>query len=656
MHQFQAKQNTAGSTDITEKRVSTCASGPTFKQLYHCKLSDDFTPTPGVGSEIEDESSSYAGDQSLHYYNFCSSFRQVLARKYSHLDELHLFGDTKGNESSEAMGNDIRGGMVVTDFQTDLKECTQLEEYKQFFKQKFSQYEGVTELQEHFEQWYNDSADMLVTPDQLYQEIINQVVLFCYYLIDTRLHAVESFEQYEQDIYRDICSYTKFANMSSSHLSSQLAEIARRFEGRVNNFDASEQNENSSESQEENSESHFLLILIKNLIGIHQRCGTGTTQEAQEMRESILEVEIELYDEIVEVLSITSKATDQVKQYFSSRSGINHFAYFHHHLSRMSRLLSIVVNPYNVLCEPKDTHSIYTVSMSVGSVSGALSAFSEWLDTSDGEYSLKKGDVLRLCSDNVLYLDSDIRHEHLVFQGVNIALISPRIECKKQGKVCINTDGKPLDIVDQVEAAASGRAGTEDEKDGRPGKDGENGCYGNAGGHILIVSSNLCWDDFDLSAKGSRGQDGQNGGDGGDGWSPPGGGNGKDGDEPVFEQGRLRTHDSVMISYGTFGKNGGQGGDAGMGGAAGKAGVSGKIECIDLENEMNCKTSQEEVEDSTPGEPGIPGKAGKLGLHGLDWGKYASALWFGRKISTFVFNLSRPDYSIDSVRGDWNIL
>ncbi len=68
--------------------------------------------------------------------------------------------------------------------------------------------------------------------------------------------------------------------------------------------------------------------------------------------------------------------------------------------------------------------------------------------------------------------------------------------------VSINTNGKNIKYRDLLKAT-SGDDGTETAKDGKAGDDGENGRYGNAGGHILLVASNICHKHFCMSTNGS---------------------------------------------------------------------------------------------------------------------------------------------------------
>ncbi len=145
------------------------------------------------------------------------------------------------------------------------------------------------------------------------------------------------------------------------------------------------------------------------------------------------------------------------------------------------------------------------------------------------------------------------------------------------------------------------------------------------------------------------GEDGQSGGDGGAGWSSTV--EGKDGTDPKFEEGWLKNNSSVVISFGTRGNDSGRGGHAGMGGASGKSGVSGKIEILDLNNELNCPTSQEQAEDGKPGQPGNPGKGGKHTTHGTDRGKYGTTLKFFSKIRTMATH-TRPQKTITNAEGE----
>ena len=642
LHRLQVELESANINTFSVPQVPYQQVTHTFKQLFHFKLPKGFVARPIT--ETKDDLTLHANDQNLYFDDFCSYFNGLLNAKYGHLDEADLFGDNE------------KPGVIVADFETSLETCTQLEHYQEFFAKQFHQHEGVINLQKQFKQWY-EVFIIACKPEQIQQEILNLIITFCYFLIDTRVQAVEMFEQYERGFHSELCLYSNFESVINLELSSKLNKIAKHFEEKVqhlkatvtDNFDSQKK---STTNVERTTEDHALLEIINTLNEVHQKCPVDTTPKAQQMRGEILKVEIKLYMEVLKVLDINQKAGEQVKQCLNSST--NHYAYLHEHLDNLCELLRMIINPYKVSHELKDGHSVYTVGMAVGSISGALSAFSEWLesDSNNGKLSLREGDKLRLCSDSVLYLDSDMRYDYLTFQGVSVALMSPKMSLEKKGKIVINSDGKELANVHQDKDATSGRDGIQDKKDGEPGKDGENGYYGNAGGHILLVGSNLCWDDFDLSAKGSRGQDGQNGGNGGDGWTPPKDLDGQDAEDPQFEPGRLRNQDSVVLWYGTFGHSGGRGGDAGMGGAAGKSGISGKIEIIDLEDETYyCKSLHQKIENGQPGEPGKAGRGGKHARHGRDWGKYASALKFGGRFVTF-FTTTRPDDSIQSVKGE----
>ena len=643
LHRFQVELESANINTFSLPQVPHQQVTNTFKQLFHFKLPKGFVARPTPETKDEDELTLHANDQNLYFDDFCSCFNELLNAKYGHLDEVDLFDENE------------KPGMIVADFETSLETCTQLEHYQEFFVKQFCQHEGAINLQKQFEQWYKEFI-IACKPEQIQQEILNLVIMFSYFLIDTRMQAVEMFEQYERGFYSELCSYSNFGSVNNLELSSKLNKIAKHFEEKVQHLkatvtDSCDSQEKSTTNVGRSTEDHALLEIINTLNEVHQKCSVDTTPKAQQMRAEILKVEIKLYLEVLKALDINQKAGEQVKQCLNSST--NHYAYLHEHLDNLCELLRMIINPYKVSHELKDGHSVYTVAMAVGSISGALSAFCQWLesDSNNGKLSLEERDKLRLCSDSVLYLDSDMRYDYLTFQGVSVALMAPKMSLEREGKIVINTDGKELVNVHQDEDATSGRDGTMDEKDGEPGIDGENGHYGNAGGHILLVSSNLCWDNFDLSAKGSRGQDGQNGGNGGNGWTPSKELEGRDAEDPQFEPGRLRNQDSVVLWYGTFGHSGGQGGDAGMGGAAGKSGISGKIEIIDLEDETHCKSFQEKIKIGQPGEPGRAGRGGKHARHGRDWGKYASTLKFGGRFVTF-FTTTRPDDSIQSVKGE----
>ena len=632
---FQAKLEIADHVNNTpEHAVVPQQCKPSFKQLYHgYQLSKEFVARPLSVSETSIELSSYPDDQRVHFDNFRSCFHQFLDKKYSHLDERGLFGEDEKPLT----------GIVATDF-ADIHACKKLSDYQEFLNKLFGRYASVNELQTYFKRWYK-----FAIPDQLQQEIKNEVSSFFCYLLETRAQTIEIFQQYEQGFYKELCSFSKFKSIINSELSTKLNEIANNFTAKVKHLRCVILDSQGQPNTEANTEELTIRRVMKDLVDSHLLCSIDTTPRAQAMRECVCRLEIELYKEVLNVLPINQRDMEQVQQCLNYKS--NHDSYLHQHLNNLCELLNIILSPYEVLHGSNDIQSIYTVTMVVGSVSGALSAFSEWLANSDGEHRLKEGDVLRLCANTMLYLDCDVRYDYLSFQGVNVVLISPNVSHEKDGKVLINTDGKVLESVCQTEDAASGEDGTKDKRDGHPGEDGEDGYYGYAGGHILIVGRNLQQLDFDLSAKGSRGQDGQNGGNGGNGWTPPKDLEGQDANKPQFKRGRKRTKDSVVIQYGTYGHSSGQGGDAGMGGAAGKSGISGKFEFIDLENATNCKTSQEPVEDGKFGEPGKPGKGGKHARHGRDWGRYASSLGFGGKVYTFV-TTTRPGDSIKFIKGD----
>ena len=113
LNKFQAEQEPAVIDSLHMRSISQ-GNGPTFefKRLSQFQLLPDFvakTNTVAV-SEIENEPSLQPSDeaQCLHYDNFCSSFRDLLDKKYGHLEEVDLFGDTNAPD---------RGGITSGDFE-----------------------------------------------------------------------------------------------------------------------------------------------------------------------------------------------------------------------------------------------------------------------------------------------------------------------------------------------------------------------------------------------------------------------------------------------------------------------------------------------------------------------------------------------------------
>ncbi|XP_064399293.1 uncharacterized protein LOC135345779 isoform X1 [Halichondria panicea] len=409
------------------------------------------------------------------------------------------------------------------------------------------------------------------------------------------------------------------------------------------------------------------ISIIQKLQDRHSSCSLECNKEAEENRLDVYQEEVKLYQKLLEVISTQTQVqvdTTVLEQILKSKE--NHFSYLHENLTRLVKLLLQIVLPYSIFSQSRDGSTVYTIKMVAGLSSSALSAFDEWISRNKPTKTLQSGDEIRLCADAVLYADSDVYHH-----GVSVVCIALKLICKKVSQttsevlnktassvylegtrqcITINTEGKCIEFSDRPIKARPGEDGTETAKDGKPGVDGENGQYGNAGGHVLLVASNICISDFNLLASGSPGGDGQNGGDGGAGWTPTV--KGIDGNNaPEFEAGRLQTNSSVVISFGTRGVDSGHGGDAGMGGAAGKSGVSGKIEILDIDNEWNCHVTQNQVKDSKPGQPGDPGKGGKHTRHGMDYGRYGKSLLFWARVVTLVTS-TRPTDSIDNYSGE----
>lgn len=564
-----------------------------MKNRFHFTVPEGFSVST---NHIEGESS---GEQRVllespdsAYFKFYKIFRQLLERQYGHLSEDCLFG-----KISEEGDNDV---ILLNAFQK-LEKCIQLKEFQEFFSKQFPEAEDselLCQLQKSFSDLFNEVKGDC-NPEQFYRLIVDEVTTYCFYLINSRTRTMQVFEQFEQEVHDKFTSYDFLKNPPLDSVKMTLASLLQEIDKLGKNY----------------------AMCNKISINIDMR--------------KLYQQQINLYKRTLSLFKSQKWVeTDSIEHCLDSKT--NHFSYLHEHIRRLKALLSPLQEPYSVSIGS----NCHTVKMVAGTVSGALSALNK------RGVHLKSGDEVRLCADTALYGDHNICSRD--FEGVNIVCIAPKFPCKKNEKLRIKTDGKPLDSSHPTSNAESGNSGTEHDKAGKPGCDGENGQYGRAGGHILLLSQNLCHNDFDLSADGSVGEDGQNGGDGGAGWMPWR--KGKDGSSPKFDSGWLENGDAVVISYGTYGENGGPGGDAGMGGAPGKSGISGKIELVDLQNPENCKKTQSVIEDEKPGCPGKPGKGGRHTKHGKDSGAYAKSASFGGRFLNFFSGSEQR--SIDYIRGE----
>ena len=561
-----------------------------MKNRFDFSVPEEFSVSPDCREEGESSGEIPLKPSDSPYFKFHNSFRNLLEKQYGHLSEDCLFG-----KMSDEGDDDV---LLLKTFQK-LEECSQLKEFQELFSIQFPEPEDsvlLCQLQKSFSDLFNEVKGDC-SPEQFYKLIVDEVTNYCFYLIDSRTRTMKEFEQFEQEVHEKFTSYDFLKNPPLDSTKIKLASLLQEVDK-----------------------------LGKKYAAI---CNSNV-----EMRK-LYQQQINLYKQILSLFKSQNWIeTSSIEGCLDSKR--NHSSYLHEHILRLKVLLSPLQEPYSVSTEGNR----HTVKMVAGTISGALSAL-----TKSGVH-LKSGDEVRLCADAALYGDHNICSRD--FEGVNIVCISPKLPCKKGGKLCIKTDGKSLESSHSTHYARSGNSGTEYDKAGKPGCDGENGRYGHAGGHILLVSQNLHHNDFDLSADGSPGEDGQNGGDGGAGWMPCR--QGKDGSSPDFDSGWLKNGNAVVISYGTYGENGGPGGNAGMGGAPGKSGISGKIELLDLQNSENCSKTQPKVEDGKPGRPGKPGKGGKHTKHGKDCGAYAESARFGGRFLNFFSGSEQR--SISSIRGE----
>ena len=557
-----------------------------FKDIFHAKLPQDIVIDSSAKYRDTDESS----DSKLpvcHYsgtplFKFHTVFRRVLNEKYGFLHEKFLFGDADSGEA---------GTIQLLDDFKEVSNCTCLDDFKEFFSLKFDFTQNVSELHQCFSALYNEIANDSTTV-QLQRLVVDKVAMFCYHLIDTRIRCMQSFENLEQSLHERFTGYDLLSKIRS--IDKEYCKLLDKLS--------------------------YVVIKYNSITDLT----VFTNKERKVYKE-----QIDIYHQILSYLKehkwIDNSDCTDVEYLLHSEH--NHFSYLHEHILRLQQLLLPFKERYHVP-EPSEEngHLIYSVKMVAGTISGALDALK-------GLMNKRKPSEIRLYADTALYGDANL--EGKLFQGVNVACIAPIFVKKKiSTRLKIVTDGKPLDGPYQTNSKASdGVSGSKYCKDGRDGADGINGRYGNAGGHILIVANNILETDFYLSANGSCGEDGQAGGNGGIGFTPDK--VGKDGDSTSFTAGWMKTKDTVIINYGTEGEDGGKGGGAGWGGAGGKSGISGRIELLDLQNESNCKVTQELIDDGENGELGIPGEAGLNTRHGRDKGGYAEAPGFGGKFINF---------------------
>ena len=573
---------------------------------------------------------------------FQDKFRQLLENWYGHLSAEDLFGRPSEEEKNDTV--------LLSVFQQSLQKCNQLGNFEKFFRDQFQDPEDKTllaELQGSFAELYEELKGN-TSADQFSRLIMDEVTVYCFYLIDSRTRNMQVFEQFEQDMHKKFTSYEFLSQPVSEYandVSSLLAKIDRLGENYAKCSRSAAEcipcpNGCSAEVKRQHMKHH-----------LEQECVGGDADTKAETvgnktvgnkmaytrkKKKLYGEQKKFYKQFLKHKWIP-EASNVLK---CLNSGSNHYSYMHEHIRRLRTLLSPLQQHYSV----SKNNRVFTVKMVAGTISGALFALTE------SDICLESGDEIRLCADTVLYMDRDIEGED--FSGVNIACIAPKLECKGREKFRVRTDGKQLDNFQQkvAHAAESGKPGTARDKAGTTGSDGENGRYGHAGGHILLVAQSLNHDDLDLSANGSSGENGQDGGNGGPGWTPLK--VGEDGKSPVFSN-WLKSNDAVIISYGTFGEDGGPGGDAGMGGAVGKSGISGKIELFDLQNEDNCMRKQAKIEDGKRGSPGKPGKGGKHTRHGMDLGAFAEISFWGGVGSFFTAShLTGIDHrEITDIRG-----
>ena len=578
-----------------------------FKDQFHLKLPPEFSYTKPITSGGETELV-IAHDlcEENTYFEFHKQFRCHLNEKYGHLAEELLFGKVDDSNAPVLLFEDFKG----------IRVCVRIEDYMKLLEHQFHLHAGTADLVTAFRKLFNEvQPDEASTHAELHQLINDELTTFCFYLIESRLHSMQIFEQFEHSLHKLFCSFEFISGNLSSTIKRNVRVIVEKY---------------GQDPEDEDA----LLKIAKILNVQHTACSIHCNHEAVSSRKEVYRKEVQLYHDFLSVLSTSGEElirAMEVKQCLSNDK--NHFSYLHEHLTRLAMLLSQVSSPYSFSIEEKDGSFIFTISMTAGSINHTLAFLNEQLMTRG--QTLKTGDEVRLCADTILYGDTDMKHSELNFQGVNVVIITPQLISIKQGKLQIATDGKSLSHRDIPESADSGEHGTESRKNGENGKDGENGRFGNPGGHILLVACNMIPDQFLLSATGSQGEDGQNGGNGGNGWSPTT--EGRNGTYPDFSHswGYRYCKDTVIINYGTYGQNGGKGGDAGMGGASGKSGISGKIQLLDLDSEENFPPTQEEAYDGIQGNPGKPGECGRHTRHGWDYGGYAAHAGFWGTLGNF---------------------
>jgi preprotein translocase subunit SecA len=548
-----------------------------FKDLLHLPVSKGFVIQSG--SEDADESDDNESDDTelsaSSYLKFAQIFRQLLNEKYGHLPENFLFGKPVQEEEDRVV--------LLDDFQ-------EINDFITFFSNHFQSTgskELLNELQDYFKLIGHSKAEQL---------IINQVTMFCFHLIDSRIQSMETFEKMEKHLHMSLTSsYDSAAKFKSSQFGSELDNLLQKIHASEKDYTKCKEN-----------------------IKIYD-----------DDKRAVYKGQLDLYYDILSFVRkqqwIDEKDHSNVWDCLQDTKK-NHFSYLHEHIYRLGKLLSPLTQQYHVSFSDSDEHCIASVKMVAGTISGSLTYLKQELSSK----SRGQLDEIRLLADTVLFGDEDIS-----FEGMNVVCIAPKLEViAKHSKLIVKTDGKPLDSIEILGKAERGKDGSEYEKAGGTGADGQNGLYGNAGGHIFMVANNLDPEGLVLSACGSKGHRGQDGGDGGDGWMPTS--HGRDGKEAIFESGWLKNEDAVIINYGTYGESGGQGGNAGLGGAPGKSGISGRIEVLDLHDPGNCQEEQQPIDDADPGLPGNPGKGGKNTKHGKDQGAYAAKPGTWGKIKNFV--------------------
>ena len=560
-----------------------------FKDLFHAKLPQEILVDSGAKyrdiDETSDNMSHVAHFSETPLFRFHTIFRQVLNEKYGYLHEKFLFGEAAPGEN---------GSILLLDDFEKVNNCTSPNDFVHFFQAQFRSVQStnkVKELQQCFSDLYSEIIGES-TATHLQRLILDKVTMFCYYLIDSRIRCMQTFENLEKDLHEKFTEYDLLSKVKS--VDEEFDELLDKLDVIIDDYDNISDLKVFSHKEQE---------IYTRQIKIYQHSLSYLKEHRWIVKDDCADVEHLL------------------------KSEHNHFSYLHEHLVRLKKLLLPFKERYHV-SESSDGsgHRIYSVQMVAGTVDGALHALKRLISKS-------KPNEIRFYADTALYGDTNI--EGKTFQGVNIACIAPTFVNKKtSNKLRIVTDGKPLDGPCLTSTGASdGANGTKQQRDGKDGADGRNGRYGNAGGHILVVGNNICCTYFCLSANGSRGEDGQAGGHGGKGYTPDK--VGSDGDRPNFTSGWLKTKDTVIINFGTEGDDGGRGGNAGWGGAFGKSGISGKIEWLDLQNESNCDVEQNPIENGSGGDLGNPGEAGLNTRHGRDRGAYAEAPGFGGKFANF---------------------